>query len=256
MAAGGAAITAFYMFRLWYLTFAGKPRDHHIYEHAHESPRIMYMPLVVLRVSPVFVGGSLRGLSVQNLLEQARPAGTLVASTGKLLPDLRYPSEHDIHLEENHDVHMKAEGIAFITAMAGLLLATILYGWRWLDAAEVAQQFRPLYLFLLNKWYFDELYQAIFVAPVMFIARRVSQCDKELLDRFLDGLASLDAKIVAGRRHGRSLPGRRHRELDGAPHVWFGIESAHGRNGPVAAVRGVYRGRHGGSGRAGQLLVF
>ena len=69
---------------------------------------------------------------------------------------------------------MKAEGIAFFTAMAGLLLATVFYGWRWLDAAEVAQQFRPLYLFLLNKWYFDELYQAIFVAPVMFISRRVS----------------------------------------------------------------------------------
>ena len=50
MAAGGAAITAFYMFRLWYMTFAGKPRDHHVYEHAHESPRVMYMPLVVLAV--------------------------------------------------------------------------------------------------------------------------------------------------------------------------------------------------------------
>jgi NADH-quinone oxidoreductase subunit L len=194
-AAGGAAMTAFYMFRLWYLTFAGKPRDHHIHEHAHESPRIMYMPLVVLALCAVFVGGSLRGLSVQNLLEQARPAGTLVASTGKLIPTLSYPSEHDIHLEEHHGLHMKAEGVAFLTAMFGLGLATIFYGVRWLDAAEVAQQFRPLYLFLLNKWYFDELYHAIFVAPVMFISRRVSQCDKELIDRFLDGLAAWTRRL-------------------------------------------------------------
>jgi NADH-quinone oxidoreductase subunit L len=190
VAAGGAAITAFYMFRLWYLTFAGKPRDHHIHDHAHESPRIMYMPLVVLALCAIFVGGSLRGLSVQHLLEQARPAGTLVASQGKLIPGLKYPSEHEIHLDENSSLHATAEGVAFLTAMFGLGLATIFYGWRWLDASEVAQQFRPLYLFLLNKWYFDELYHAIFVAPVMFISRRVSQCDKDLIDRFLDGLAA------------------------------------------------------------------
>ncbi len=49
-AAGGASITAFYMFRLWFMTFIGKPRDHHVYEHAHESPKVMYMPLVVLAV--------------------------------------------------------------------------------------------------------------------------------------------------------------------------------------------------------------
>ncbi len=195
VAAGGAAVTAFYMFRLWYLTFAGKPRDHHVHEHAHESPRIMYMPLVVLALCAVFVGGSLRGLSVQNLLEQARPAGTLVASTGKLMTDLNYPSEHAIHLEENEGGHSFAELTAFFTAMTGLLLATVLYAWRWLDAAEVAQQFRPLYLFLLNKWYFDELYQAIFVEPVMFISRRVAQCDKELIDRFLDGLAAWTRRL-------------------------------------------------------------
>ena len=40
LAVGGAAITAFYMFRLWFMTFAGKPRDHHVYDHAHESPRV------------------------------------------------------------------------------------------------------------------------------------------------------------------------------------------------------------------------
>src|SRR5690606_10125054 len=59
-AAGGAAITAFYMFRMWYLTFAGEPRDHHRYEHAHESPKVMYGPLIVLSVFAVVVAWQAR----------------------------------------------------------------------------------------------------------------------------------------------------------------------------------------------------
>jgi NADH:ubiquinone oxidoreductase subunit 5 (subunit L)/multisubunit Na+/H+ antiporter MnhA subunit len=185
VAAGGAAMTAFYMFRLWYMTFAGPPRDHHVYDHAHESPRIMYLPLVVLAAFAVFVGGNLRGLSVQNLLEQARPAGTVVDMTGRLLTDLHYPSEH-LH---NAQVHTTAEMVAFSTALAGFLLATIMYGWRIWDPAEVAQQFRAIYRFLLHKWYFDELYQLIFIQPVLFISRRVAQFDKSVIDRFIDWLA-------------------------------------------------------------------
>src|SRR5205814_7508366 len=55
IAAGGAAITAFYMFRMWYMTFVGKPRDQHAYDHAHESPPVMYLPLVLLAVLAVSV---------------------------------------------------------------------------------------------------------------------------------------------------------------------------------------------------------
>ncbi len=189
VAAGGAAITAFYMFRLWFMTFAGTPRDHHVYDHAHESPRIMYFPLVVLALFAVFVGGEIRGLSVQNLLEQARPAGSLVTTVGRVLPDLKYPSEHDLHLEVNKQVHTTAELVAFSTALAGFLLATVMYGRRLFDPNEVAHQFGAIYRFLLDKWYFDELYQAIFVQPVMFLSRRVAQFDKTVIDRFIDSLA-------------------------------------------------------------------
>ncbi len=195
VAAGGAAITAFYMFRLWYMTFAGPPRDHHVYDHAHESPRIMYMPLVVLALFAVFVGGSIRGLSVQNLLEQARPAGSLVRTVGRVMPELEYPSEHDLHLEANHQVHVMAELVAFSTAAAGFLLATVMYCWRLLDPNEVAHQFGAAYRFLRNKWYFDELYQAIFVQPVLFLSRRVAQIDKSWIDWFIDSLAGLVRRL-------------------------------------------------------------
>ena len=89
-------MTSFYMFRLWYMTFAGEPRDHHRYDHAHESPRVMTGPLVLLAVFAVVrrlvaaasMPGVLANFGVENLLEQARPVGTLGDKAGVLLPDL------------------------------------------------------------------------------------------------------------------------------------------------------------------------
>jgi len=190
-AAAGAAMTAFYMFRLWYLTFAGEPRDQHVYEHAHESPKVMYVPLVILAVMAIGVGWSTAefGLTTEDygvraLLEQARPLGTLTSAGGLLLPALALPSEH-----ASHAFHVEAALVAFATAIAGILLATIVYLWRLLDPREVAKQFRPLYRLLLNKWYFDELYDALVVRPVMFLSRRVADIDKKVIDWFVDGLA-------------------------------------------------------------------
>ena len=51
-------------------------------------------------------------------------------------------------------------------------------------------QFHRLYNFLWHKWYFDELYNAIFVQPVLFISRRISDFDKHVIDRFIDGCAA------------------------------------------------------------------
>ena len=79
IAAGGAAITAFYMFRLWYMTFAGQPRDEHVYHHAHESPWVMVGPLVVLAFFAIVAGWTLTyvgNFGLPPLLEQARPMGT------------------------------------------------------------------------------------------------------------------------------------------------------------------------------------
>ncbi|MEX0711180.1 MAG: proton-conducting transporter membrane subunit, partial [Pirellulales bacterium] len=99
VAAGGAAVTAFYMFRLWFMTFTGEPRDRHVHEHAHESPPIMYVPLVVLAVFAVAIGWP--WLGVVSLLEQARPAGEL--GQGLLLPGLVYPDEHASHAEGDRE---------------------------------------------------------------------------------------------------------------------------------------------------------
>jgi proton-translocating NADH-quinone oxidoreductase chain L len=184
-AAGGASMTAFYMFRLWFMTFIGPPRDHHIYEHAHESPKIMYVPLVILAVFAVAVGWTWTGVwSVTDLLEQARWPGE--AGEAVLLPNLVYPNEHESH---EHSVHLVAGLTAFSTALGGVLLAAVFYGVRWLNPAEVRQQFAPIYTFLLNKWYFDELYDVLFVRPVHFVAAIVAWFDKQVIDGLIDNLA-------------------------------------------------------------------
>jgi proton-translocating NADH-quinone oxidoreductase chain L len=195
VAAGGAAITAFYMFRLWFMTFAGPPRNQERYDHAHESPRVMTMPLVVLAVFAIGVGWStntfyldsiLGNFGVQALLDQAQPAGTLDTVRGVLLPNVVHPNEHESHLPQ---FHTPAELVAISTALAGLLLAAVFYGWRILDPSEVRAQFRPIYDFLIHKWYFDELYNAIFVQPVLFVARRVAEFDTTVIDGLINGLA-------------------------------------------------------------------
>ncbi len=195
VAAAGAAITAFYMFRLWFLTFAGEPRDKHRYDHAHESPKVMYVPLVILAVMAVIVGWSIYGtpVGIQKLLEQARPMGILTTAHGALLTDLVHPDEHLSHLEE---FHVASTWYATLTGLAGLGLAIVFYGVRVLNPAEVANQFKRVYKFLVNKWYFDELYNVIFVKPVLLVSSRVADFDKKVIDGLIDTLA-IGTRMIA-----------------------------------------------------------
>jgi NADH-quinone oxidoreductase subunit L len=186
--AGGAFLTAFYMFRLWFMTFAGKPRDHHVSDHAHESPAVMVAPLVILSVLAVVAGWTLPGgFGLANLLEQARPAGTDATTTGGFaFGSLTYPAEHESH---EGAIHVTATLTAFTTALSGVALAALMYLWRVVSPDLVAKIFRPAYTFLANRWYFDELYHAIFVVPALAIAKLASANDRGVIDRIIDGLA-------------------------------------------------------------------
>ena len=186
-AALGAAITSFYMFRLWYMTFAGKPRDEHVYEHAHESPRSMTVPLVILAVLAAIAGWviPLSGLSLPSLLEQARPAGT-AEGVAMAVSAVAMPAEHLSHLAP---VHVPVSLIAFGTALAGFILATAFYGLRTLDPEDVRRQFAALYRLFRNKWWFDELYDRVFVRPVLRISDWVAAIDRRGIDWLADGLA-------------------------------------------------------------------
>ncbi len=194
--AGGAFLTAFYMFRLWFMTFAGSPRDHHVAEHAHESPTVMVAPLAVLSVLAVVAGWTLPGgFGLANLIEQARPAGTEATAVGGFLfGSLTVPAEH---LSHEGSIHVIATLTAFVTAAAGVLLAAAMYLWRIVSPTVVAYAFRPVYSFLAHRWYFDELYDAIFVRPAFAVASLASGTDRGVIDRLIDGIA-WSAKQLAG----------------------------------------------------------
>ncbi len=180
-ATAGAAITSFYMFRLWYMTFAGSPRDKHIYEHAHESPSVMYLPLVILAVFAVGVAWTmpLTPLSLENLLEQARPKGA--QSAGQIWTDLTIPEEH-----ASHEFHDQATLAATAMWVIGILLATAFYGVRSLDPEDVRVQFAKLYSFVRHKWWFDEIYAVLFVQPVLLLSRAAAGIDRRWIDWLVD----------------------------------------------------------------------
>jgi len=177
------------------MTFAGSPRDHHIAEHAHESPQVMVAPLIALAVMAVVAGWTLPGgFGIANLLEQARPAGTAEGATGYFFNTLRIPAEHESHVGA---IHVTATMTAFLTAAAGVLLAASMYVWKVISPAMVAAMFRPVYAVLSNRWYFDEIYHALFVTPVLAVASLASDTDRGVIDRFIDGVAWA-ARQVAG----------------------------------------------------------
>jgi NADH-quinone oxidoreductase subunit L len=189
----GALMTSFYMFRLWYMTFAGRPRDHHRYDHAHESPWVMAGPLVVLSVFAVGIGWPLSQwipgmrLDVQNLLEQARPIGQLGDKAGVLLSGLIVPDEH-----ASHAVMIPAGISAILVALAGILGATIVYVWELISAQTLRRYLNVLYHLTWNKWWFDELYDFVFVRPTLAISWFIAVIlDRGLIDSFLHLLAWL-----------------------------------------------------------------
>jgi len=65
----------------------------------------------------------------------------------------------------------------------------VFYGLRILNPAEVRNQFKPIYNFLIGKWYFDELYNVVFVQPTLFVSRRVADFDKKVIDGLINNLA-------------------------------------------------------------------
>ncbi len=190
-AAAGAAITAFYMFRLWFMTFAGQPRDQQRYEHAHESPKVMTVPLIVLAVFAAGVAWSVpwSSLSLKGLLEQARPVGTAATTTSEMA-QMTWPNEHIAHLDENYDaIVVPVTWLAFSTALGGFTLAMAMYVFGILKPAEVRRKFSRTYRFLTNKWWFDELYEWLFIRPTHLLARMAAGFDRNWIDWLIDSIA-------------------------------------------------------------------
>ncbi|SIS61898.1 NADH-quinone oxidoreductase subunit L [Paracoccus saliphilus] len=224
-----AAFTSFYSWRLMFMTFWGQPRgDHHAHEHAHESPRVMTVPLGVLAVGAIFAGmvwyqpffGSHdrvaeffhMGHGEEHASAEAEHGGEEAAATEEGHDAAAAPAEGEGHavatdvaapvggaiymhpdnhvLDEAHHSPAWVKVSPFIAMLGGFLVAWIFYIRSPEAPAKLAAQQPALYRFLLNKWYFDEIYDVIFTRPARWLGHKLwTRGDGAVIDGAINGVA-------------------------------------------------------------------
>ncbi|MCF6231824.1 MAG: NADH-quinone oxidoreductase subunit L [Rhodobacteraceae bacterium] len=199
-----AFMTSFYSWRLMFMTFFGKPRgDSHTHDHAHESPRTMLVPLGVLAVGAILAGmiwvkpffgsheqvSAFYGVPIQ-ATEAADTTDDGTAIGWSVGQGAIYTHPDNQVLENAHNAPKWVKVSPFIAMMLGLGLAFWFYIVNPTLPVRLAANMRPLYLFLWNKWYFDEIYDALLVRPLMGIGRLLwKRGDGNVIDGFLNGVA-------------------------------------------------------------------
>jgi len=170
-----AFLTSFYSWRLTFLTFFGKPRaDHHTMEHVHESPLIMTIPLGILAVGAVFAGF----IGYEHFVGEARSEFWREA----IAPLAAHDSIANVHA---HHPPFLLKWLPLFVTIAGFGLAYLMYVKKPELPARLVAAFPGVYKFLLNKWYFDELYNVIFVKPAFALGRIFwKKGDTGIIDRF------------------------------------------------------------------------
>ncbi len=211
-----AFMTAFYMFRLVYMTFHGEPRDMHKYEHAHESPKVMTIPLVVLATLSIWIwytpnpmdpeaGWFLNRIENQktvvpedmrfNFMRTGATAETAHGEAHEAEAEHAEHSEEVMHSElyehAMHEAHVPTMILSIILALGGILLATYIYYWRKLDPDKIMNAMPALYDFSLNKWYIDELYEGTFIAGTLATSASLSTFDAKVIDGAVNGAATV-----------------------------------------------------------------
>jgi NADH-quinone oxidoreductase subunit L len=150
-----AGLTAFYSWRLIYKTFHGTPHDQHHYETAHESPPVILIPLAVLAIGSIAAGFPFKeffaGHETHEFFRESLKQGDI--------------------LEAMHHVPWTVAYLPTVMMALGWGISAYIYLYRTEIAESLARQHAWLYQFLLNKWYFDELYDRIFVRPALWIGR-------------------------------------------------------------------------------------
>jgi NADH-quinone oxidoreductase subunit L len=199
-----AFISAYYMFRLVFLTFFGKPRFDESHVHPHESPAVMTLPLVILAaitlvfgavgyppdegrfhdfLEPVFATAQ-EHFDVAQAEDAAHEAATSTESGG---------AAEAVHEEEHHisnDTIITFGAISTILALGGIFLAWLVFLKKRIDAVAFAADHPGLYSFLYRKWYFDEVYNDLIVSPMRRLSMYLWQViDVKVIDGTLMGIA-------------------------------------------------------------------
>ncbi len=172
-----AAFTSFYSWRLIFLTFYGEPRDRKHWEHAHESPSVMMWPLYILGTGAVIAGVAFYGPFVGHGAEHWFETAIFMGEENHVLHDFHY-------------VPYLVKLSPFLAMLLGLGVAYWFYIANPALPRELAERHHGLYKFLLNKWYFDELYGLIFVRPAMWFGRFLwKRGDGAVVDGAINGLS-------------------------------------------------------------------
>jgi NADH-quinone oxidoreductase subunit L len=152
-----AFLTAFYMARLFFLVFTGEPRDQGAAKHAHESPAVMTVPLVILAV-PTLIAGFVS------------------------LPNRPWLADWLMGREMEGHVDLVVLIASTVVGIAGLLLGWALYGRRGAVRDDAAAASSAWYRILQNKFYIDELYRNVFVKPYRGLGSALNWFDRSVVD--------------------------------------------------------------------------
>jgi NADH-quinone oxidoreductase subunit L len=197
-----AGLTAFYMFRLWFLTFFGPERmDEHTRRHIHESPPNMTIPLRVLAVLSV-VGGV---IGLPAAFFHLPVVGTLLHPLEAiqihrfLEPSIaRVPTA--LHGTVSHEAGLGLELLLMLASvgagLVGFLVAYFLYYRRPELPDRVAAASEPLYTLVRNKYYVDEIYDALVVRPLLGLANLLTWLDVHVVDGLVNGAAWLTRTLA------------------------------------------------------------
>ena len=200
-----ALLTAFYMFRLVILTFHGEPRNKEKYEHAKESKFAMTMPLVVLAILSVFIWYTPNPFNP----EQGWVLSEGINTHTQYIPvntrfDFLVPGEEPVMQSEEsasvlysesyeeamHESHIPTMILSLLMAGLGILIAFVFYQWKKIKVEKLTEKVNPLYKFSLNKWYFDELYDATAVSGTIGLSRLLGKFDSKIIDGIVNGVAA------------------------------------------------------------------
>tara|TARA_B100000676_G_scaffold307692_1_gene366733 strand:- start:3780 stop:5822 length:2043 start_codon:yes stop_codon:yes gene_type:complete len=218
---GAAFLTALYSWRLIIMTFHGKPRmTKEVFDHAHEAPKVMWVPLTVLAVGAVIGGYAMFGGKMvyhggqsffgdSIAMAQVERSSHAVSHDEASSDDHGTASDNDGHgagTEDIYDIIDKAhddtpfwvKAMILIIVLTGIMTAYVCYMFRRHIPGLLASQFRPLYKFLLNKWYFDELFEWMFVRPAKRLGLGLWKAgDEEVIDGLgPDGVAAATLNLA------------------------------------------------------------
>ncbi len=181
-----AFLTSFYSWRLIFMAFFGKPHDHHTFEHAHESPPVMTGPLLLLAIGALVAGAFFAPYFIEDGYAKFWRAALFTLPDNSILAD-------------SHNVEsLLFKWLPTLMMIGGFVLAYVAYIVAPGMPAWTVRRFKPIHAFLYNKWYFDELYNFIFVRPVRWLARVLwIYGDGKIIDGLgPDGLAARTVEIA------------------------------------------------------------